>query len=462
MELLTHKNKLIIFFAIVLTILLFAIDFMIIVPSLPNILEDIGGLQYINWVFTAFMLAQTIITPIYGKLSDIFSRKKMFLLAIVIFVVSSMAAGLSQNIYELIIARAIQGIGGGALMVTSMSMIGEIFSIKERAKYQGYIGGAFAFASVAGPIVGAVITDEFSWRWIFFINFPIGLLAFAILYLYLPKSLHQNKEAKIDYLGSGLLITTLFPMLLMFSFISKANEISTTTIILFIVSVVSFILFYKTEKKVSSPIFSHHLFTDRYFMVPAIMTFINAIVMFAVMVYVQIYAQKILGFSLKESGMIMSAIAIPIAFTSPICGQIIARTGKYKKVVIIGAAILFLSVIGFLYGILNGMTSNGLILHIVPIGVGLGAMMSVFNIIVQMVYGRERLGEVMGAIQLARGVGSSFGTAFIGFIFAIFVKDMNTDIVQISHAVVVIFCIMSLLCFISLISAFFMKEKKIS
>ena len=197
-------------------------------------------------------------------------------------------------------------------------------------------------------------------------------------------------------------------------------------------------------------------------MVPAIMTFINAIVMFAVMVYVQIYAQKILGFSLKESGMIMSAIAIPIAFTSPICGQIIARTGKYKKVVIIGAAILFLSVIGFLYGILNGMTSNGLILHIVPIGVGLGAMMSVFNIIVQMVYGRERLGEVMGAIQLARGVGSSFGTAFIGFIFAIFVKDMNTDIVQISHAVVVIFCIMSLLCFISLISAFFMKEKKIS
>lgn len=460
MELLSHKNKLIIFSAIVLTILLFAIDFMIIVPSLPKILEDIGGLKYINWVFTAFMLAQTIVTPIYGKLSDIFSRKKMFLLAIFIFVFASMFAGLSQNIYELIIARAIQGIGGGALMVTSMSMIGEIFSIKERAKYQGYIGGAFAFASVAGPMVGAVITDEFSWRWIFFINFPIGIIAFLILYFYLPTSIHQDKKATIDYVGSGLLITTLLPLLLMFSFISKTNQISLTAIILFIISITSFFLFYKTEKKVSSPIFSHHLFYDRYFMIPAIITFVNAIIMFAVMLYVQIYAQKVLNFSLKESGMIMSAIAIPIALTSPICGQIIARTLKYKKIVMVGSLILFVAILNFLYGIETGMTSKEMMIYLIPIGIGLGAMMSVFNIIVQMVYGRERLGEVMGALQLSRGVGSAFGTAFIGFIFGYFVKDINGDVSQISHAVTIIFYIMSVLCFISLISSFFMKENK--
>ena len=461
MQTLTHKNKLIIFSAIVLTILLFAIDFMIIVPSLPNILEDIGGLKYINWVFTAFMLAQTIITPIYGKLSDIFSRKKMFLLAIVIFVVSSMAAGLSQNIYELIIARAIQGIGGGALMVTSMSMIGEIFSIKERAKYQGYIGGAFAFASVAGPIVGAIITDEFSWRWIFFINLPVGIIAFLILYFYLPNSLHQNKKAKIDYLGSALLIATLFPMLLMFSFISNTKEISTVAISLFVASLVSFILFYITEKRVSSPIFSHHLFYDRHFMIPAVITFVNAIVMFAITLYVQIYAQKVLNFSLKESGLIMSAIAIPIAFASPMCGMIIAHTLKYKKVVVYGSLILFVAVLNFLYGMQTGMTSKEMIIDLIPIGIGLGAMMSVFNIILQMIYGRERLGEVMGAIQLARGMGSSFGTAFVGFVFSIFVFDLNRDVSQISHAITVIFYIMSVLCFLSFIAALFIKEKRV-
>lgn len=460
MELLPHKHKLIIFYAIVLTIFLFAIDFMVITPSLPSILNDIGGLKYINWVFTAFMLSQTIITPIYGKLSDIFCRKKMFLLAIVIFVTASMFAGLSQNIYELIIARAVQGIGGGALMVTAMSMIGEIFSLKERAKYQGYIGGAFAFASVAGPMVGAIITDELSWRWIFFINFPIGLLAFVILYKYLPNTLHQNKKASIDYVGSFLLVATLFPMLLMFSFVSDTKEISTMVIALFFISVVSFFLFYRTERKVVSPIFSHHLFHDRYFMIPALMTFVNAIVMFAVMLYVQIYAQKVLNFSLKESGLIMSAIAIPIAFTSPICGQIIARTLKYKKVVVVGALILFIAMLNFLYAISNGASGNGLIINLIPIGVGLGAMMSVFNIIVQMVYGRERMGEVMGALQLSRGVGGAFGTAFIGFVFSLFVEDINGSIIEISHAIIVIFCIISTLCFASLIISLLMKEKK--
>lgn len=461
MELLSHKNKLIIFSAIVLTILLFASDLMIITPSLPRVLEDIGGLKYINWVFTAFALTQTLTAPIYGKLSDIFSRKKMFLIAIGIFVVSSMFAGLSQNIYELIIARAIQGIGGGAIMVTSMSMIGEIFSIKERAKYQGYMGGVFAFASVASPTIGAIITDEFSWRWIFFINFPIALIAFLIIYFYLPKNLHQTKNVKIDYKGSFLLITTLLPLLLTFSFIESNKAITLIPFLLFVISFVSFILFYKTEKKISSPIFSHHLFTDRNFTVPAIMTFVSAIVMFSIMFYIQLYAQKVLNFSLKEAGLIMSVIAIPLAVFSPIYGNIIARTLKYKKIVVLGAFVLFISVLHFLYGIEHGMTSKEMIYSLIPIGIGLGAMMSVFNIIIQMVYGRERMGEVMGALQLARGVGTSFGTAFIGFIFSLFVKDINGDPAQIVTGITNIFYIISALCFLALITSLFMKEKKL-
>ena len=461
MEIQNHKQKMIIFGAILLSILLFAIDFMIIVPAMPKILTEIGGLKYINWVFTAFMLTQTIASPIYGKLSDIFSRKKMFLLAIVIFVISSMLAGLSTNIYELIVARAIQGIGGGAIMVTAISMIGEIFSIKERSKYQGYMSAVFGLASVAGPIFGAYITDSFSWRWIFFINFPIGIISFLLIYLYLPKSLHQDKKSKIDYVGSFLLTAFLVPMILMFSSIADLKVIDRNVIIFFALTIVSFVLFYLWERKNSSPIFSHHLFYDRYFVVPAIMTFNTAIILFGTSLYIQIFAQKVLGLPIKEAGLITTAMVVPMTFMSAISGQIISRTGKYKMLVVVGSLIIFLSILNFAYQLNLGMSKDVLLFCLIPIGLGMGTMMSVFNIVIQVVYGRERLGEVTGALQLTRGVGGVFGTALLGFIFGYFIKDINGDTGTILNTVKYIYYVLSIICFISLVTSLFMKEKVI-
>jgi EmrB/QacA subfamily drug resistance transporter len=397
---------------------------------------------------------------VYGKLSDIFSRKKMFLGAIVMFVVSSMLCGLSQNMYELIIFRGLQGFGGGAIMVTAVSMIGEIFSIQERAKYQGYIGAVFALASIAGPVIGAFITESFSWRWIFYINIPLGILACALLYLYVPVTLHQSRQQKIDYLGVLLLTIVLVPLIIVFSVISSTGTISFYSILLILISVIGFTLFYRVEKSSSSPIFSHHLFHDRHFVIPAILTFINAIILFAATLYMQIYAQKVMGLSIKHAGILLAAIMIPMTLASPVYGQIIARTGRYKSCVIFGTTVLFISMVGFTHMLYSEPSQRVLIGWLIPLGVGMGAMMSVFNMILQMVYPRERLGEVTGALQLVRGVGGTFGTAFLGFVFGYYVKDITADMQSITHGLIILFTIVSGLCGVSVITSFFMKEKK--
>lgn len=461
MQIETHRQKMIIFTGIIISILLFAIDFMIIVPAMPKILSEIGGLKYINWVFTAFMLTQTITSPIYGKLSDIFSRKKMFLLAIVIFVSSSALAGLSSNIYELVIARGVQGIGGGAIMIMAMSMIGEIFSIKERAKYQGYLSATFGFASVAGPIFGAYITDSFSWRWIFFINLPIGIISFLIIYFYLPKNLHQARDVKVDYIGSLLLSLFLVPMILGFSFISQNNSFDMSSILLFITSAIFFAIFYIWERKITFPIFSHHLFYDRNFMVPASMTFITAIFLFAVTLYTQIFAQKILGLPITEAGMVTTAMVVPMTVVSALIGQFIAKTGRYKIVVNTGAFIIFLSMILFSIFIPLGLGKIGFVAILLFLGLGMGGMMSSFNIIVQIVYGRERMGEVMGALQLARGVGGVFGTALLGVIFGYFVKDIEGDKSHLISALTNIFYLLTIFSLASFVVSLFMNEKRV-
>jgi EmrB/QacA subfamily drug resistance transporter len=458
MEIESHQKKLFIFGGIVLAILLFALDNMIITPSIPRILSEIGGVQHINWVFTAYLLTSTIATPIYGKLTDIFSRKRMFLFAIGVFVAASMLCGLSQDIYQLIFFRGLQGIGGGAIMVSAMSMIGEIFSLRERAKYQGYIGAVFAVASIGGPVLGGFITDLFSWRWAFYINLPVGIISFLILYYCLPKSLHQERNVKIDYGGAVLLTLFLVPLILMFSSISGTDIANTKSISLFVASVVMFVSFYLYEKRHSSPIFSHHLFTDRKFVVPAIMTFMNATILFAATLYIQIYAQAVLHMSIRASGVLLSAIMIPLTLTSPIYGQMVSRTGKYKGITIFGASVLFASVILFAIMLPGNPDKWTVIWHLIPFGIGMGAMMSIFNMILQMVYPRERLGEVTGALQLIRGIGGTFGTALLGFIFGSYVTDLVADTSQIPHAVTVIFYTLIGFAGISLVSAFFMKE----
>ena len=346
-------------------------------------------------------------------------------------------------------------------MVTAISMIGEIFSVRERAKYQGFIGGVFAVASILGPIIGGYITETFSWRWTFYINIPLGVLAFLLIYMYVPRRLSQAKQSVIDYLGSLLLVAFLVPLVLMFSSMSTNNTVTTQTVLLLVSSIVAFMFFYRVEKRAPSPIFSHRLFFDRYFVIPAIMTFMNAIIFFAATLYLQMYTQKVIGISIQGSGLLLASIMIPLTLSSLVYGNIIARTGKYKKVVIFGATLLMLATVHFTY-LLHGVPSEKAIaISLIPLGLGLGAMMSVFTMVITMIYPRERLGEVTGALQLVRGVGGTFGTAFLGVIFGYFVKDINGDASHVGEAVIAIFTILSGVTFLSCIAALFMKEKQI-
>lgn len=346
-------------------------------------------------------------------------------------------------------------------MVSAMSLIGEIFSLRERAKYQGYIGAVFAVASIGGPVLGGFITDAFSWRWAFYINLPVGIIAFFILYSFLPKMLHQEKNVKIDYIGALLLTLFLTPLILLFSSLSGTEIVNSTSVSLALASIAMFIAFYQYEKRFSSPIFSHHLLSDRKFVVPAIMTFINAIVLFAATLYLQIYAQAILHMSIRGSGILLSAIMIPVTLSSPIYGQIVSRTGRYKNVTLFGAAVLLASIFLFAHMLTGNPTVHTVVYHLIPLGIGMGAMMSVFNMILQMVYPRERLGEVTGALQLVRGIGGTFGTAFLGFVFSYYVTDLVTDVQNIAPAVTTIFYILTGFAVISLIAGFFMKESPV-
>jgi hypothetical protein len=291
---------------------------------------------------------------------------------------------------------------------------------------------------------------------------PVGILAFIVLYLSLPRKIHQAKNKRIDYLGSALLTACLVPLILFFSVIASTNTITPKAIVLLVVSFIAFLLFYNEEKRASSPIFSHHLFHDRHFVIPGIMTFIGGIIIFAATLYIQIYAQKVMGLSIQSSGILLSAIMIPLTLSGPIYGQIISKTGRYKKVVVFSSAVLFLSVVAFTIMLLDHPTATMVRVLLVPLGIGMGGMMSVFNMILQMVYPRERMGEVTGALQLVRGIGGTFGTALLGFVFGYYVKDINTDVAQISHALVTIFSILSVFCLIALSASFFMKEKKVT
>src|SRR5271169_1144582 len=251
---------------VILAMLVAALDQTIVATALPQIVSDLHGLSYFSWVTTAYLLTSTVTVPIYGKLSDIFGRRGLFLLSIGIFLVGSMLSGLSQNMTELILFRGLQGIGAGAMMVNAMAVIGDIFTPQERGRYQGFMGGIFGLATIIGPFLGGWITDHYSWHWIFYINVPIGILAIAVLASSMPKIVHDIKDRSIDYLGASLIMVFLVPLLLAFVWGGSQYAWGSWQIIaLFVVAIVALVAFIITEHKVHEPILSPSLFRNKVF-----------------------------------------------------------------------------------------------------------------------------------------------------------------------------------------------------
>ncbi len=409
-----QRSKWAILSGVILAMLLSSLDQTIVSTAMPTVVQELHGLEHISWVFTAYMLGSTVTVPIYGKLSDLFGRRNLYLLGIVIFLVGSMLCGLSQNMTQLILFRALQGIGGGAMMVNSFAIIGEVFPPAERGRYQGMIGGVFGLSSIAGPLLGGWITDHVSWRWVFYVNIPLGILALFVLSTTLPKIVAHGRDKKIDWWGGLFITATLIPLLL--SLVWGGSVYSWSSAIIagsIITSFVSLFIFIQIEKRTRNPILSLDLFKNRVFVVSVCAMFLTAMGMFGAILYVPIFSQGVIGGSATHAGLVRTPMMLSLVTASAVSGQIISRTGKYKSLAIVGTSIIVLGL--FYFSTLNAETKNiGLITRMIVLGLGLGSTMPIFTLAVQSAFPKERLGEVTAGTQLFRNVGGTVGTAVLG------------------------------------------------
>ncbi|MFI5661679.1 DHA2 family efflux MFS transporter permease subunit [Streptomyces sp. NPDC051684] len=403
--------------ALLLGMLLASLDQTIVSTALPTIVSDLGGLEHLSWVVTAYMLAATAATPLWGKLGDQYGRKKLFQLAIVIFLVGSALCGLAQNMGQLIGFRALQGLGGGGLMVLSMAIVGDIVSPRERGKYQGLFGAVFGATSVLGPLLGGLFTEHLSWRWVFYVNLPIGVVALLVIAaaLHIPV---RSREHRIDYLGTFLVASVATCLVLVASLGGTTWAWGSPQIIgLAILGVVLGTAFVFVEFRATEPVLPMHLFRVRTFTLSAVISFVIGFAMFGAMTYLPTFLQVVQGVTPTMSGVHMLPMVFGILLSTTLSGQVVSRTGRWKIFPVAGTAI---TMIGLL--LLHNMdehTATGIMsLYFFVFGAGLGLVMQVLVLIVQNAVPYEDLGVATSGATFFRSIGASFGVAIFGTIFA--------------------------------------------
>jgi EmrB/QacA subfamily drug resistance transporter len=412
-----HRQILIAFSGLVLAMLLAALDSTIVSTALPTIVSELGGLEHLAWVVTGYLLAQTIVTPIYGKLGDLYGRKIVMQSAIVLFLVGSALCGLSQNMTQLIVFRAIQGLGGGGLVVTTQAVVGDIVPPRDRGRYQGIFGAVFGLSSIAGPLLGGYFTTHLSWRWIFYINLPVGIAAMVVLAATLP-SLANRVRHSIDYTGAGLLAVVLSSITLLSDLGGSAYPWSSPLVIgLIAVSVLSLALFAIVERKAAEPVLPLRLFQRQTFVVTSVVGLIVGFALFGSVTYFPLYLQVVKGVSPTTSGMQMIPMMAGMLLTSIMSGQLISRTGRYKIFPLLGTGVMTVGL--FLLSRLSAESTNVTAsLLMLILGVGLGMVMQVLVIAVQNDTDYRDLGVATSGATLFRLIGGSLGTAILGAVFA--------------------------------------------
>ncbi len=413
---LTKNQKISVMIGVILAMLLSALDQTIVATAMPRIAQELNGFEHLSWLFTSYMLASTIIVPIYGKLSDMYGRKYFYISGIVIFLIGSALSGAAQDMTQLIIFRAIQGLGGGAIMVNSFAVIGDIFPPAERSKWQGLIGGVFGLSSVAGPLIGGALTDAGNWRWVFYVNVPVGIIALAVVWYVLPRIVPEARKRSIDVFGAFTMAVSLVCLLLACVWGGTEYAWGSSQIIgLFVGAAVSLVAFIFFESKAAEPILPLELFKSRVFVTSVATTFLIGMGMFGAISYIPLFAQTVIGVNATRSGLILTPMMVGMITSSVFTGQYISRVGKYKKLTIAGLAVGSLGM--FLLSQMSADTTNlQLIRNMVIVGLGLGVGMPVFNVIVQSAFDHSKLGVVTASVQLFRSIGGSVGVAIFGTI----------------------------------------------
>jgi EmrB/QacA subfamily drug resistance transporter len=411
--------------AVMLGLFLSAMDQTIVGTAMPRIIAELSGLKLYAWVFTSYMLASTTFVPIVGKLGDMYGRKNFFLAGIVIFLLGSIFCGMSQTMVQLIIFRGVQGVGGGFIFANAFAIIGDLFPPAERGKYAGLMSGVFGLASVIGPLIGGGITDHMNWRWVFYVNIPLGLVALVVLALVLPKSERHDATRRLDYLGAITLAAAIAPMLLAFSWAGVDYPwLSPQVIAPLVFSVAMMITFYLGEVRAEEPIVPFSLFRTSIFAVCTIVTFVSGAAMFSASVYIPLFMQGVLDFSATNAGLVLTPMTIAMVCGSFIGGQVISRTGRYKFLTVSGLSLATLGL--YLMSTLSRSASQITGMEYMAIlGFGLGLSFPTLVLATQNAVPYRYMGVTTSLNQFARSVGGTIGVAIMG---SILTRRLNEEI----------------------------------
>jgi EmrB/QacA subfamily drug resistance transporter len=408
--------------AIMAAMLFAALNQTIVGTALPRIIAELGGMEYFSWVFTIYMLASSITAILVGKLSDIYGRKPFILVGIGIFIVGSFLSGLSNTIIQLIIFRGIQGFGGGMIMSTAFTAVGDLFSPRERGRWQGIMSAVFGLASVFGPTLGGWIVDNADWHWVFWVFLPFGIIAFILIWMMFPAVERQAKEP-VDYFGSLFLTLTIIPLLLAFSWGGTEYEWNSAQILgLFSATILSLIVFIIIERKVKSPVLPLDLFKNNIFTVSNVIGFILGAGMFGAIMYMPFFIQGVIGTSATASGLVMMPMTLSMVIASAIGGQFITKTGKYKVFALVGLLVMASGMVSMSF--MDTSTTNTIaVMNMIIVGVGLGIAFPIFTLTVQNAVEQKFLGVATASSQLFRQIGGTVGVAIMGTIMSTRMQD---------------------------------------
>ncbi|MEH6781807.1 MAG: MDR family MFS transporter [Rhodoglobus sp.] len=413
----TKRSILLLFAGLMVTMLLSALDQTIFSTALPTIVGELDGVNHMLWVTTAYILASTIMMPVYGKLGDLVGRKGLFIGAISIFIAGSVVGGLAPDMTWLIVGRAVQGLGGGGLMILSQAIIADVVPARERGRYMGAIGGVFALASVAGPLLGGWFTESIGWRWAFWMNIPLGALAIfaAVTLLKLPKT--SQRKPTIDVAGMILLAITSTAIVLVTTWGGTQYDWDSLIIIgLIALAVVAGFSFVMVERAAAEPIMPLHMFKERNFVLTTTSGLITGIAMFGALAYMPTYLQMVTGVNATQAGLLMIPMMGALLLSSVTAGQLVSRTGRYKWLPLTGSIIVAVGL-----GLLSTMTPDLpiwiLCSYLAVMGLGLGMSMQILVLIVQNTFPNSQVGTATASNNYFRQIGASIGTAVVGSLF---------------------------------------------